>query len=69
MKSAYVQDQIENLCTSSTQKNVSMDAIPRIKILYPPMKTQIVVGSFLDKKISGTGSVDRGKTAAAEAAG
>jgi hypothetical protein len=27
-----------------------MDAIPRIKILYPPMKTQIVVGSFLDKK-------------------
>jgi type I restriction enzyme, S subunit len=50
MKSAYVQDQIENLCTSSTQKNVSMDAIPRIKILYPSMKTQIVVGSFLDKK-------------------
>lgn len=40
LKSQEAQAQIDSLCTSSTQKNISMDAIPRIQISLPPLDVQ-----------------------------
>jgi type I restriction enzyme, S subunit len=48
LKSIYLQAQIENLCTSSTQKNISMDDIPTLLFLLPPLEVQQRIADFLD---------------------
>ena len=48
LKSAASQAQIEVLCTSNTQKNISMDDIPRLTLTRPPHDEQITIANFLD---------------------
>ena len=50
LKSIYSQDQIEIYATSNTQKNISMDDIQRIQIVYPPLPEQEAIADFLDRK-------------------
>ena len=50
LKSAETQYQIEILCTSNTQKNISMDDIPHIILLFPPIDEQQAIADYLDKK-------------------
>jgi restriction endonuclease S subunit len=52
LKSDYSQIQIDILATSNTQKNISMDDIPRIKVIVSPLDEQISIVKFLDKKTS-----------------
>lgn len=52
LKSDYAQDQIELYSTSNTQKNISMDDIPRIKLLVPNLEQQKIVINYLNKKTS-----------------
>jgi type I restriction enzyme S subunit len=48
LKSAISQAQIDVLCTSNTQKNISMDDIPRLVMTRPTIKEQLAIASFLD---------------------
>lgn len=48
LKSPRVQAGIDVLCTSNTQKNISMDDIPRLSFPLPPIDEQIHIGRFLD---------------------
>lgn len=48
LKSSLSQAQIETLCTSNTQKNISMRDIPRISIALPPVSEQEEIVSHLD---------------------
>lgn len=50
LKSSYSQYQIEILCTSNTQKNISMGDIPKIISTLPPLNEQTVIAKFLDDK-------------------
>jgi type I restriction enzyme S subunit len=50
LKSTYSQYQIEILCTSNTQKNISMDDIPKIILTLPPLPEQTAIAAFLDRK-------------------
>ena len=51
LKSDYSQDQIDIFSTSNTQKNISMDDIPRIQLLMPNnVKEQNKITLFLDSK-------------------
>ena len=50
LKSLPTQAQIEVLCTSNTQKNISMADIPRIIIGLPRLPTQKAIADFLDRK-------------------
>lgn len=50
LKSAASQSQIDVLCTSNTQKNISMDDIPRLAMTKPPLEEQIAIASFLDRE-------------------
>ena len=50
LKSDYAQDQIELYSTSNTQKNISMDDIPRIELLVPDIEQQKNIVNFLNKK-------------------
>lgn len=50
LKSPAVQSQIDLLCTSSTQKNISMDAIPRIRIAVPPLDVQQRISKRLESE-------------------
>ena len=52
MKSSQVQYQIEILCTNNTQKNISMDDISKLKIVYPDINRQEKIANFLDEKTS-----------------
>jgi restriction endonuclease S subunit len=52
LKSDYVQDQIDLYSTSNTQKNISMDDIPRIELLIPNMEKQKVITTYLIKQTS-----------------
>ena len=49
-KSDYCQDQIDLYATSNTQKNISMDEIPRIQIITPTIQEQNNITDFLDKQ-------------------
>lgn len=49
LKSAYCQAQIDNLCTFNTQANISMQDIPKIKVIVPPLETQYAISNFLDR--------------------
>jgi type I restriction enzyme S subunit len=50
LKSSYSQYQIEILCTSNTQKNISMGDIPKIISTLPPLEEQTAIANFLDDK-------------------
>lgn len=50
LKSPIVQAQIENFCTANTQKNISMDDIPKLVLTRPPLVEQISIANFLDRE-------------------
>ena len=52
LKSDYAQDQIDLYATSNTQKNISMDDIPRIQLITPPIEQQTLIINYLNKKTS-----------------
>ena len=55
LKSTPVQAQIDDLCTSNTQKNISMADIPRLYVLLPPLDEQRQIAEYLDRE---TGKID-----------
>ena len=50
LKSDIAQDQIDLYATSNTQKNISMDDIPRIELLIPDLERQEKIVKHLDKE-------------------
>jgi len=50
LKSPIVQAQIDNLCTANTQKNISMDDIPKLILTRPPLPEQAQIAIFLDRE-------------------
>ena len=50
LKSPIVQAQIDNLCTANTQKNISMDDIPKLILTRPPLHEQTQIAAFLDRE-------------------
>ena len=50
LKSPIVQAQIDNLCTANTQKNISMDDIPKLILTRPPLPEQTKIAAFLDRE-------------------
>jgi len=48
LKSPIVQAQIDNLCTANTQKNISMDDIPKLVLTRPALNEQQTIANFLD---------------------
>lgn len=50
LKSSHSQAEIDTLCTSNTQKNISMGDIPKISILIPPIAEQTAISDFLDQE-------------------
>jgi type I restriction enzyme S subunit len=50
LKSPIVQAQIDNLCTANTQKNISMDDIPKLILTRPPLSEQTQIATFLDRE-------------------
>ena len=50
LKSPIVQAQIDNLCTANTQKNISMDDIPKLVLTRPPLVEQTQIAAFLDRE-------------------
>ncbi len=50
LKSLIVQAQIDNLCTANTQKNISMDDIPKLILTRPPFSEQTQIAAFLDRE-------------------
>ena len=50
LKSPVVQAQIDNLCTANTQKNISMDDIPKLILTRPPLPEQTQIAAFLDRE-------------------
>jgi type I restriction enzyme S subunit len=56
LKSDFGQIQIDLLCTSNTQKNISMDDIPKLSICQPPLDEQLNIANYLDHQ---TQKIDR----------
>lgn len=52
LKSAPLQAQIDVLCTSNTQKNISMDDIPKLILCAPAIDEQLMIVAFLDREIA-----------------
>ena len=52
LKSPLTQAEIDTFCTVNTQKNISMDDIPRLTISSPPLDEQKLIVKFLDKETS-----------------
>ena len=50
MKSSQTQYEIDLLCTNNTQKNISMDDIAKLKVIYPNLKEQEKIVTFLTEK-------------------
>ncbi len=50
LKSDFIQNQIQILATSNTQKNISMRDIERLKVLYPNKIEQNIISQYLDNK-------------------
>ena len=50
LKSWQTQYQIEILCTSNTQKNISMDDIPLIVLVLPKLEEQNSIARYLDDR-------------------
>ena len=47
LKSIETQAAIDNYCTANTQKNISMDDIPRLVLTKPPLGEQRAIADFL----------------------
>jgi len=50
LKSPILQAQIDNFCTANTQKNISMDDIPKLILTRPPLDEQTQIAAFLDRE-------------------
>ena len=50
LKSPIAQAQIDNYCTANTQKNISMDDIPKLVLTRPPLEEQTQIAAFLDRE-------------------
>ncbi|WP_020106078.1 restriction endonuclease subunit S [Nocardia sp. 348MFTsu5.1] len=50
LKSLGSQYEIDGLCTNNTQKNISMEDIPRLNFALPPVREQEVIADFLDRE-------------------
>lgn len=50
LKSPQTQAEIDVLCTSNTQKNISMDDIPKLALARPPIEEQAIITEFLDRE-------------------
>jgi type I restriction enzyme S subunit len=50
LKSPQTQAEIDVLCTSNTQKNISMDDIPKLALARPPIDEQAIITEFLDRE-------------------
>lgn len=50
LKSSETQAEIDALCTSNTQKNISMDDIPKLALACPPLDEQASIATFLDSE-------------------
>ncbi|CAG0979014.1 MAG: restriction endonuclease subunit S [Candidatus Methanoperedens sp.] len=48
LKDEAAQAQIETLCTLNTQKNISMDDIPKLIVSFPSIPEQSMIVRFLD---------------------
>ena len=48
LKSLITQAEIDTFCTANTQKNISMDDIPRLTLFHPPLLEQKSIANFLD---------------------
>ena len=52
LKSTLLQSQIDDLCSSNTQKNISMGDIPRLVLPLPDLDIQHSIANFLDRETS-----------------
>lgn len=52
LKSSVAQGQVDVLVTHNTQNNISMDAIPRIRVPLPPRETQDLICRVLSAALS-----------------
>lgn len=52
LKSSYIQFQIEKLSTYNTQKNISMDDLPKIEFFIPEPEEQELIACFIDNKLT-----------------
>lgn len=50
LKSTLLQSQIDDLCSSNTQKNISMGDIPRLVVPLPPVEIQRSIAKYLDRE-------------------
>ena len=50
LKSPVAQAQIDCACTANTQKNISMDDIPRLIVARPPVREQEQIAAFLERE-------------------
>ncbi len=50
LKCGGAQHEIDGLCTNNTQKNISMNDIPRLNISLPPLAEQQSITDFLDRE-------------------
>ena len=53
------QAEIDTLCTSNTQKNISMDDIPRLTLCLPPLDEQRAITNFLEHETAKIDSLIR----------
>ena len=66
LKSDFGQIQIDLLCTSNTQKNISMDDIPKLSICQPPLEEQLTIANYLDHQTQKIDCLIANKKAQAE---
>lgn len=50
LKSPMLQSQIDDLCTSNTQKNISMADLPRLVLPLPELPQQLKIVQYLDRE-------------------
>jgi type I restriction enzyme S subunit len=50
LKSTLLQSQIDDLCSSNTQKNISMGDIPRLTLPLPTLDAQESISRYLDRE-------------------
>ena len=50
LKSTLLQSQIDDLCSSNTQKNIRMGDIPRLTLPLPSLDVQLSIANYLDRE-------------------
>ncbi|APX74896.1 Type I restriction enzyme EcoKI specificity protein [Achromobacter insolitus] len=50
LKSSLLQSQIDDLCSSNTQKNISMGDIPQLTLPLPSLQVQHSIANYLDRE-------------------